>query len=41
MENRINTNFSGSYMKVVFGYKPFSRHCNTVNDIGWAVPAGK
>lgn len=41
MENRINTNFSGSYMKAIFGYKTFSRQPNKVNYTGCPIPAGE
>lgn len=41
MENRINHNFTGSYMKAIFGYKPFSRHPDKVNDNAWLIPAAK
>lgn len=37
----ININFSGSSMKAIYGYKPFPRYSNKVNDTGWPVPAGK
>lgn len=40
MENRINVNFNGSYMKTIFGYKPSSRFSNKLNDTCWPVSAG-